>query len=57
MTNIKENRDEREGQWIYKHWCYFECSNCGFGIDQYKLHLSPELYPYCPMCGKRNKVN
>lgn len=48
---------EQDGKWIYKKWCCFECSNCGFKIDQYKMHLPPDLYPYCPMCGQKNIVN
>lgn len=47
---MSENKNE--GEWIYKHWCYFECSNCRFGIDKYK---NENLYPYCPMCGKKMK--
>ncbi len=52
----KEAMKEKEGKWIYKKWCCFECSNCGFKIDQYKMHLPPDLYPYCPMCGQKNIV-
>ena len=47
--NINTNK---EGEWIYKHWCYFECSKCGFGRDKYKQE---SLYPYCPMCGVKMK--
>ena len=52
----KEAKKEQNGKWIYKKWCCFECSNCGFKIDQYKMHLPPDLYPYCPMCGQKNIV-
>ena len=47
--NINTNK---EGEWIYKYWCYFECSKCGFGRDKYKQE---SLYPYCPMCGIKMK--
>lgn len=44
------SNNKKEAKWIYKHWCYFECSNCGFGRDKYK---NEELYSYCPKCGKK----
>ena len=47
------NEDRKEGEWIYKNWCYFVCSNCGFGIDKYDSKTL--LYPYCPMCGTKKK--
>lgn len=46
-TEMK-NSSDKKGKWIYKHWCYFECSECKHGVDKYKKE---NLTPYCPMCG------
>ena len=43
-----KNSSDKKGKWIYKHWCYFECSECKHGVDKYKKE---NLTPYCPMCG------
>lgn len=55
MIDNKIDKERKEGEWIYKRWCCFKCSNCEFEIDQYKQHLPSGLYPYCPMCGQKNK--
>ena len=45
------NEDRKGGEWVYKNWCYFTCSTCGYGIDKYGHKAI--LYPYCPMCGTK----
>ena len=49
------NEDRKEGEWVYKHWCYFTCSTCGYGIDKYGYKTI--LYPYCPMCGTKMRYS
>ena len=61
-------KTETEAKWKhraeYNDFCFVECSNCGFRVENYKAVIMGDSdrdlvgvnYRFCPMCGKQMGV-